>query len=345
MKQGLLLLFTSYFLLFFISCQREQATVSPEEDARFDSLALYVAVLPVMDCLPIYYAQRMGMFREEGLNVCLQEYNALMDADTALMRRRVDLAYADMARVLERQGDSLPLRVVAGTNGRLTLVTAKKKRIRALKHLGERLIALERLSAADYWSDEIMREAGLEQSAIYRPQVNDVKLRWTMLREQLVDGALLPEPYTTLAKELGHNPLFTSTDSIARWNCLAIRRETARDTMRNRQLRTFFRVYNKSVEMLNGRAYNADTLMKLWTKVYELPREVADSLVLPTFPHADLPEAKDVDLALQWLKQRERHIRKAARDSLLLDGFTGRKQTKKGHRDETKKHSQGRSTN
>ncbi|MBQ7571133.1 MAG: ABC transporter substrate-binding protein [Bacteroidaceae bacterium] len=332
-------------LLLLASCRGEQVTIDPTEEARRDSLALHVAVLPVMDCLPIYYAQRMGMFREEGLDVRLQEYSALMDADTALIRRRVELAYADVARVLERQGDSLPLRVVAGTNGRLTLLTARKKRIRALKHLSERMIALERLSAADYWSDEIMREAGLEQSAIYRPQVNDVKLRWTMLREQLVDGALLPEPYTTLAKSLGHSPLYTAADSVARWSCLAIRKETARDTMRSRQLKAFFRAYDRSVEVLNGKAGNADTLMQLWTKVYELPREVADSIVLPTFPHAALPEAQDADLAVQWLTKRERRIRKAARDSLFLGGFTGQNETKNGRRDGAKKSNRGRATN
>ena len=321
MKQGLLLLFTSYFLLFFISCQQERASQTLEEYSRRDSLALHVGILPVMDCLPIYYADRMGLFREEGVDVRLQEFNALMDADTALMRQCVEVAYADVARVLERQGDSLPLRVVLGMNGRLSLLTAKKKRIRALKHLSERMIALERLSASDYWSDEIMREAGLEQSAIYRPQINDVKLRWTMLREQLVDGALLPEPYATLAKSQGHNLLYSPADSIVRWNCLAIRKETALDTMRSRQLQAFFRAYDKSVEELNGKAFNADTLILLLTKVYELPREVADSFALPTFPYAIPFQSQDADKAMQWLIQRGRRIRKSARDSLLLNGI------------------------
>ena len=68
----------AYFLilsfLFLISCQQEQNTLLPEEQAMKDSTALHVAVIPVMDCLPIYYAERMQMFQSEGVDVRLTEW-------------------------------------------------------------------------------------------------------------------------------------------------------------------------------------------------------------------------------------------------------------------------------
>ena len=303
------------------SCRKEQVIQSPEETARIDSLALHVGVMPVMDCLPFFYAQRMGIFDAEGVDVRLHLYGAQMDADTALLSRRMEIVYTDLAHALEMQGDSLPVRVVAGMRGKLSLLTTKKKRIRALKHLDERMIALNRLSESDYWSDEIMRQAGLERTAIYRPQINDVQLRWTMLHDQLVDGAILPEPYVTQAKLEGHNCIFTPSDSATAWACLAIRKETVTDAHRNQQLKALLKAYNKAAEALNGKAYPADTLSAIWARVYKLPREVADSVSLPQFPKATLPQAKDADLAMRWLIQRERRIRKAQRDSLFLSLF------------------------
>ena len=309
------------FVFIFSSCHHDKEEVSLEQQGLADSLALHVGVLPVMDCLPIYYAQRMGLFQAEDVDVRVLTYNAQMDADTALLNHRVELAYTDLARALEMQGDSLPVRVVSGMNGKLSLLTTKKKRIRTLKHLNERMVALNRLSESDYWSDVIMREAGMEQSAIYRPQINDVKLRWIMLREQLVDGAILPEPYVSLAKRQGHNCIFTSNNSTTTWACMAIRKELKTDTMRQRQLKAFFRAYDKAVEALNGDAYKADTLSNIWRIIYELPREVADSIALPRFPKATLPQPKDADVAMQWLIQRERRVKKAQRDSLFLNLF------------------------
>ena len=41
------------------SCtSKQEAMLSSEEEAQTDSLTLRIAVMPVMDCLPIYYAQR-----------------------------------------------------------------------------------------------------------------------------------------------------------------------------------------------------------------------------------------------------------------------------------------------
>ena len=142
-----------------------------------------------------------------------------------------------------------------------------------------------------------------------------------MLREQLIDGAILPEPYTTLAKRQGHNCIFTPNDTATTWACLAIRKETNTNSLRHQQLISFFRTYNKSVEKLNSGTYDAKTLLRIWTDIYELPREVADSVVLPHFPKTALPKAKDADVAMRWLQERERRIRKTQRDSLFLNLF------------------------
>ena len=124
-----------------------------------------------------------------------------------------------------------------------------------------------------------------------------------------------------MAKRQGHNCVFTPGDSATAWACIAIQKELVTDTMRNRQLKAFFRAYDKAVETLNSKTYNADTMSNIWSEVYELPREVADSITLPSFPKTSLPQAKNADTALRWLIQRERRIKKMQRDSLFLNLF------------------------
>ena len=48
------------------SGQNDTAT-SQTGKTRQDSLALKVALMPTLDCLPFYYAQRCGLFKELGL--------------------------------------------------------------------------------------------------------------------------------------------------------------------------------------------------------------------------------------------------------------------------------------
>ena len=50
------------------SGQNDTAT-SQTGKTRQDSLALKVALMPTLDCLPFYYAQRCGLFKELGLDI------------------------------------------------------------------------------------------------------------------------------------------------------------------------------------------------------------------------------------------------------------------------------------
>ena len=255
-----------------------------------------------MDCLPIYYAERMGLFEAEGVSVQIGEYLSQMDCDTALQNGRMEIAYTDIPRTLQMKKST---HIVTALEGKMSLVTARTKRIRNLKHLNERMVALDRLSQADYWSDQVMLQAGLDQSAIYRPQFNDIRLRTSMLTEQLVDAALLPEPYVTQAALRGNRSIFMTPDSAPQLACLATLQATWADTLRHTQIEHFIAAYDKAVKEMNGEKRNDDTLRSILKKQYALSSEVCDSLRLPHFRKAHQPRSKDTDIAAHWLKGRK----------------------------------------
>lgn len=311
MKYRVTLLFTLCFLL--CSCNQKPVSASDEDQEKYDSLALHVAVMPVTDCLPIYYAERMGLFNEAGIRVRLSEYLSQMDCDTALTKGSAEVAYTDMVRVMELQSDTLPLHVVATLEGRMRLVTAHTKRLRDLKQLKERMIALDRLSRADYWSDELMQRTGLDQADIYRPQINDLSLRTSMLTEQLVDAALLPEPWATVAESKGNRCLFTTPKDASVHACLATQGRCLADSTRSQQIKTFLTVFDKATDLLNGNV-NRDTLRYILTRQYALPSAIADSIRLPRLARSSAPQQSEVETVRQWLLSRER--RPAARSPL-----------------------------
>ena len=70
---------------------------------------LLIAVMPTLDCLPLYVAEASGLFENQHINVRLVKYNAQMDCDTALLRGRVHGAFTDLVRAehLRKKGASL----------------------------------------------------------------------------------------------------------------------------------------------------------------------------------------------------------------------------------------------
>ncbi|MCD7721956.1 MAG: ABC transporter substrate-binding protein [Prevotellaceae bacterium] len=284
------------FFLILASCHERGANLTTDETD--EQPPLEVAVLPTMDCLPVYYADRMGLFDSLGVAVHLQHFTSQMDIDTALTRGHAQLGHTSLARleVMERK-DGDTLRVVAQTGERLYLITARTKRIRSLKQLKGDMVAVERFSDADYWSDRITEQAGLELQDIYRPQFNDLQLRTRMLDDQLIDAAFLPEPYATQARMAAGRQVFQTPDTVESFDCFASSLPSSSAEER------FVKAYARAVRELN-REPNADTLRLILEETYALPDDIIDTLALPRLKPLASPSDSLRRRAAQWVEKR-----------------------------------------
>ena len=295
--------------------------LSPQEQARKDSMALKVALLPTMDCLPFYYAKTMGIYDELGLDIRLRTYKAQMDADTAFSRQHVEICYTDLIRavLLNKQGDSLY--VIMKADGGHQLITTRNKRIKTLRQLKERMVAVARHSVTDFYSDALMDSAGLEQAAIFRPQVNDIRLRGDMVRNGTIDAAFLPEPYATQAEAEGNRRLYGGpVASKPQLMALIIKASAHNDPNRKRQTELLLEGYNRAADELNRNA-QPDSLRAIWTRIYCLSAQAADSLPRPHFEKAAPQQNDNVQAAVRWLKSRNLVPEDYRADSLISNLF------------------------
>ena len=72
-------------------------------ELREDSAALKVAVMPTLDCLPLFVAEEREMF-DTVVDIRLKYFTAQMDCDTALQRGRVEMAISDLVRAERMKG-------------------------------------------------------------------------------------------------------------------------------------------------------------------------------------------------------------------------------------------------
>ena len=75
-------------LVCFAACggRGDNTQTDNEKDAwEADSASLRIAVMPTIDCLPLYVAEEEGMFERQGVSVSLYPYQAQMDCDTEWM--------------------------------------------------------------------------------------------------------------------------------------------------------------------------------------------------------------------------------------------------------------------
>ena len=304
------------------SCtSKQEAMLSLEEDAGLDGSALRIAVMPVMDCLPIYYAQRTGLMKEMNLNALVETYVAQMDIDTILQKGHADVAYSDLIRAIRLMPTVNNLHAFMAGQERLTLISQKGKRVKKENQLKEKMIAMCRLSITDYWCDAFIDSLKMIDENAYRPQVNDVQLRTDMLRTNLIDAGIYTDPYTTWMLKLGHLKIEETKEQDPHLTTWVLRSDSTFSEEKERQIKLFVQVYNLAIDNMH-RGLLTDSIKAILKGTYKIPAEVADSLILPKYNNAKAPKQEDMTRAANWLQTRNRLPRGINTEDLITTKYT-----------------------
>jgi len=270
--------------------------------AREDSAALKVAVMPTLDCLPIFIAKDHQLF-DTAVDIRLKRFTAQMDCDTALMRGRVEGSISDIVRAERMIKLGTPLKYVASTNAYWLLITNHHQRITQLKHLDDKMLAMTRYSVTDLMGDLAVDSAKLKPERVFRIQINDVNIRLKMLENNEMDAMLLTEPQATQALLQKHKVILDSRKEDIQMGVVVFREKGMDDQNRKKQMEVFLKGYNEACDSLNeyGVRRYRDVIRKYYNMSEQAVKALPDSL---KFEHAIAPRQKDVERAQQWLSKK-----------------------------------------
>ena len=265
---------------------------------REDSAALKVAVMPTLDCLPLFVAKDRAMF-DTAVDIRLKFFTAQMDCDTALQRGRVEMAITDLVRAerMRRQGDSIAY--LTATNSYWLLIGNRNQRITQLKHLDDRMVAMTRYSVTDMLTQMAVDSAKLKTERVFRIQVNDVNVRLDMLENNEMDALLLTEPQATQALLLKHHVLLDTRKLDMQMGAIAMNKLTMSHATRQKQQEALVKGYNMACDSLNhyGLKPYYDVIRRHYDMSEQALRQLPDS---QKFMPVSRPREKDVERARQW---------------------------------------------
>ena len=266
---------------------------------RKDSAALKIAVMPTLDCLPLFVAQKYELFDTVNGGVRLKFYNAQMDCDTAVLRGRVEGAVTDLVRAMRMERQGMQMRYVAATNAYWQLVTNRNARIKQLKQLDDKMVAMTRFSATDLLTDVARDTVKLAPERVFKVQINDLNVRMQMLLNNEIDALWLPEPLATQARVLKNPVVMDSRDVKLQLGVLAFRDKEMQRKERAKQLQLFIKAYDQACDSINK--YGVAYYRKIFIERYKLKATLVDSIPKDIrFQHAHSPRQEDVTVAEKW---------------------------------------------
>lgn len=269
---------------------------------REDSAALKVAVMPTLDCLPVFVAKERQLF-DTAVDIRLKQFTAQMDCDTALMRNRVEGSVSDLVRAELMMKSGVPIKYWASTNAYWLLISNRQQRINDLKHLDDKMVAMTRYSVTDLLSDMVVDSAKLKPERVFRIQINDVNVRLKMLENNEMDALLVTEPYATQAILAKNKVLFDTRKSDMQMGVFVFRTEGMDDKNRQHQMKVFQEGYNEACDSINkyGVRNYRDVIRKYCVVTEQTLKNLPDTL---KFQHAAPPRQVDIERAQKWLSKK-----------------------------------------
>ena len=268
--------------------------------AKEDSAALKIAVMPTLDCLPLYVAREYKWFCDGKTDIRLKYFTSQIDCDTAILNGRVEGAVSDLVRVARMNKSGAKVKPQIATAAYWQLFTNRNSRIRQLNQLDDKMVAMTRYSVTDMLADHVVDSAKLKSERVFKVQINDVNVRLQMMLNNEMDAMFVTEPQATLARLAKHKVLLDTRKMNWHMGVIAFREKPMKDVDRKRQYDVLVKAYNQACDSINknGIARYAH----LMEKYCRTRSAVLDSIPKTKFPHAVGPREKDVLRAEKYIK-------------------------------------------
>lgn len=270
----------------------EKVRLSRAERARLaqeEAAALKVAVLPTLDCMPVYLAKQKHWYDSTQVDLRLKVRNAQIDCDTAIKGKSVEVAVTDLKRVEHMAKHGVGLLTMGPTDAYWQLIANRTARVKTAAQLGDKMVAMTRYSATDYLTDKALD--GVKTSApVFRVQINDVLIRLDMLKNNEMDAMWLTEPQATTARMFKHTVIEDSRKMKEHLGVVATGAHLMKDKKRVKQLTAFVEGYNRACDSLNH--YGVKHYADLVKAVCHTDDKTIDRLPKYSYPHIALPKQR-----------------------------------------------------
>ncbi len=302
------------------------------EAARQDSAALKIAVLPTLDCLPLFVAQQEQLLDSLNGGVRLKMFMAQMDCDEAFLQQKVEGMVTDIVRAQRIQQEGMKVRHVTTTSAYWQLLSNRLSRIHKLSQLNDKVVGMTRYSATDMLCDLVADSVKLAEEHLFKVQFNDLSVRMQMVHNNEIDAIWLTEPQATAIRLYKHPVIFDSREKVQQIGLLVFREEEMRHPGRAKQLELLMTAYDKACDLINqhGVKHYKDLIIDRC----KVNGTVVDSLPDLKYHHAQGPRTEDLALAEQWLEK----VNNARKDYLPRKKDNGKvRQPHRSHKKSTRR--------
>lgn len=271
-----------------------------------ESAPLKIAVLPIIDTLPMYVAQQEGLFAKHGVNVEFVPVASAPERDQILAAKQADGTVNETLAVMAFNKESIQMQVVRYAlrptegHGHFFIIAAGQSGITSVDALKGVEIGVSQGTVIEYVTERLLQEADFTADDIKTIAVPKMPDRMALLASGELKAGVLPDPLAALV--VGQGGVIVADDSKYPeygFSVISFRKEVI--DANPDAVKAFLAAIEEATALINADSAKYKNVLSEQKLV---PAPLLENYEAPVFPAAGVPTEAEWNDAMNWLEQK-----------------------------------------
>ncbi|MCL4528365.1 MAG: ABC transporter substrate-binding protein [Chloroflexi bacterium] len=269
-------------------------------------VTLKIAVLPIIDTLPMYVAQQEGLFAKHGVNVEFVPVASAPARDQLIAAGQADGMINETISTFLFNKDKVQVQIVRYAlrptegAGHFFILASANSGITSPADLKNVEIGVSQGTVIEYVTDRLLEGEGLTSDQIKTTSVPNLSDRMALLASDQLKAGVLPDPFGALAAQQGASiVLDDSKHPEYGFSVISFRKDVI--DKNPEAIRGFLAAIEEATDMLNT---NPTKYTSVLSDNKLVPPSVINTYKIPPFPKAGVPTESEWSDALAWAKEK-----------------------------------------
>lgn len=288
-------------LLVFLVLLSACAPAAPQE-----TVTLKIAVLPIIDTLPMYVAQQEGLFAKHNVNVEFVPVASAPERDQLLAAGQADGAVNETLAVMLFNKESIQMQAVryalrpAPGYGHFFIIASGQSGITTVEELKGVEIGVSQGTVIEYVTERLLQAEGFTADEIKTVAVPKIPDRMSLLASGELEAGVMPDPLASLVVAQG-GVIVADDSNHPEYGFSVISFRKAVIDEHTEAVKGFLAAIEEATAMLNADPAKYKNVLSEQNLV---PAPLLESYQTPPFPSAGVPTIEEWNDALNWLKEK-----------------------------------------
>src|SRR5689334_4828723 len=265
---------------------------------------LKIAVLPIIDTLPMYVARQEGLFAKHGVNVEFIPVASAPERDQLIAAGGADGTINETLAVMLFNKENVQMQVVRYAlrptegNGHFFILASAKSGIASVDGLKGVEIGVSQGTVIEYVTERLLQADGFTSEEIKTIAVPKIPDRMALLASGELLAGVMPDPLASLVVSQG-GVIVTDDSSHPEYGFSVISFRKSVIDANPEAIKGFLAAVEEATGLLNA---DPTKYKNLLSEQKLVPPPLMESYSVPVFPTAGIPTAAEWADALNWLK-------------------------------------------